>query len=106
MESKDWYAWINFMPPIPDDFHIVGEVEVPNPGVEVLLVPRVPQGINPHILMMDLHLVQKPGAWPQVMTWVQCRYDRILGPGSVKYTDAEVWCDGQRIASMKVDEVH
>ena len=26
METRNWYAWINTMPPKPDDFHIIGEV--------------------------------------------------------------------------------
>ena len=25
VETRDWYAWINLMPPKPDDFHVVGE---------------------------------------------------------------------------------
>jgi hypothetical protein len=34
IHSRDWYAWINLMPPPPDEFHVVGEVYVSNPGVE------------------------------------------------------------------------
>ena len=37
---------------------------------------REPQGINPAILMLDLHLVQKPGMWPQVLAVAHARYDR------------------------------
>ncbi|HJU40844.1 MAG TPA: hypothetical protein VJ724_14835, partial [Tahibacter sp.] len=86
MNTRNWYAWINKMPPPPDDFHVVGEVEVPNPGIEALLTVRSPQGINPDILLLDLHLFQKPGVWPQVVTWVQARYDKVLKPGSPCYT--------------------
>lgn len=106
MNTKNWYAWINLMPPKPDDFHVVGEVFVSNPGVQAELSPKEPQGINPSILLLDLHLVQRPGMWPQVMTWVQCRYDKILGPTSPKYTDVEIFHEGTSIATVKVDEVH
>ena len=52
-----WYARINMMPPPPDDFHVIGEVEVANPGVKAELTKRIPQGINQKILLLDLHLV-------------------------------------------------
>ena len=106
MDTRNWYAWLNLMPPKPDDFHVVGEVFVANPGVQGELCVREPQGINQNILLLDLHLVQRPGMWPQVMTWVQCRYDKVLGPNSLKYTDVEVFHNGASIAKMKVDEVH
>lgn len=105
MNTRNWYAWIDKMPPPPDAFHVVGEVEVPNPGVEALLCVRSPQGINPAILLLDLHLVQKPGMWPQVLTWVQTRYDRVLPPGSLDYTNVEIFYQNQSIAQMPVDIV-
>jgi hypothetical protein len=105
MDTRDWYSWVNLMPPPPDDFHVTGEVLVGNPGVQAELVPRVPQGIKPAILLLDLHLVQRPGMWPQVMTWVQARYDRVLLPGAIRYTDVEVFDGGSPIAKMPVDVV-
>lgn len=59
--------WNDTMPPKPDTFHMVGEVQVPNPGVEVLLAPRTPQGINPQTLLLTLLLVQRAGVWPQLV---------------------------------------
>lgn len=46
MNTRDWYAWINLMPPKPDDFHVVGEVFVSNQGVQAQLCVKEPQGIN------------------------------------------------------------
>jgi hypothetical protein len=105
METRDWYAWINRMPPPPDDFHVIGEVEVGNPGIEAILCPKVPQGINPEILLLDLHLVQRPGQWPDVVTWAQARYDKIFVSGSTAYTDVEVFHKGEVIASIKVESI-
>jgi hypothetical protein len=89
------------MPPKPDDFHIVGEVQAPNPGVDPLLVPRTPQGINPRILLLDLVLVQRPGVWPQIVVWKQARYDKV----NVTYDQVQVFCGGVEIASVPVETV-
>lgn len=106
METRDWYAWINLMLPKPDDFHVVGEVCVGNPGVEPYLSVKEPQGINPNILQLDLHLVQKPGMWPQVKTWVQARFDKVLTPNSPMYDQVEIFFNNESIARVEVEEVH
>ena len=103
-ETRDWYAWNNKMPPKPDDFHVVGEVQVANPGIEVSLIPRVPQGINPRILLMELHLRQLPGIWPQVVTWKQVRYDKVLVNSD--YESVTIFCGSDIIADIAVENVH
>lgn len=105
MDTRNWYAWLNQMPPKPDDFHVVGEVYVPNPGVSALLTYKEPQGINPEILLLDLHLVQQPGVWPQVFTWAQARYDSIIRPGGVNYKQVEVFYENDSIALIDVEIV-
>jgi hypothetical protein len=104
VETRDWYAWLNLMPPPPDELHVVGEVYVANPGVDPFLTPRVPQGINPQILLLDLYLCQRPGLWPQIMVWKPVRYDKVA-PG-VKYTEINVFCGDEMIANFPVHEVH
>ncbi|HEX3151564.1 MAG TPA: hypothetical protein VHR66_26040 [Gemmataceae bacterium] len=99
--TRDWFAWNNFMPPKPDDFHVVGEVQVPNPGVDLLLVPRNPQGINPHILLLDLILVQRPGLWIQIPVWKSVRYDKY----NASYTSVQIFACDQVIANVPVEEV-
>jgi hypothetical protein len=94
------------MPPKPDDFHVIGEVLVSNPGVRAELCVREPQGINPAVLLLDLHLVQQPGSWPQVMSWTQARYDRVISPNSTPYTNVEIFSGGNSIAPIPVDEIH
>lgn len=103
VETRDWYAWNNKMPPKPDDFHVVGEVQVANPGIEVSLIPRVPQGINPKILLMELHLRQLPGFWPQVLTLKQVRYDKILVNSD--YESVNIFCGSEIIADITVENV-
>jgi hypothetical protein len=101
--TRQWYAWLNTMPPKPDDFHVTGEVQVANPGIEALLLKREPQGINPSILLLDLHLVQKPGIWPAKVSWAQARYDEVPAAGS--YTEVNVFCESKAIARMDVQIV-
>lgn len=103
-QTQDWYAWINLMPPPPDDFHVVGEVYVPNPGVDPFLTPRVPQGTNPTILQLDLYLCQQPGIWPQVFVWKPVRYDKV--GRNFGYERVEVFCGEERIADFPVETVH
>lgn len=102
-KTKDWHAWNNLQPPKPDFFHIIGEVYVPNLGVEPHLHYAEPQGINPEILLLDLHLIQLPGAWPRVFVWKQVRYDRVITKG---YTEVEIRCDGNVLARVPVDDIH
>ncbi len=101
----EWKAWINKMPMSPRAIHVVGDVEVPNPGVEVLLTMRVPQGINPSILQLDLNLVQKPGIWPQVLACVQGRFDRVFVPKEADYTAVEIFSGGVRVLLIDPVEI-
>jgi len=102
-ETRDWYAWNNKMPPKPDDFHIVGEVQVANPGIDVAIIPRVPQGINPKIFLVDLMLRQQPGIWAQVLTWKQVRYDKVMVNSD--YESVNVFCGGEVVADVNVDNI-
>jgi hypothetical protein len=104
VNAKGWYAWTNLQPPPPNNFHVVGEVLVPNPGVKAILTPKEPQGINPTILLLDLILVQQPGFWPQVITWVPARYDKVV-IGS-PYKSVQIFSGDTAIAEVPVEEVH
>ena len=101
--NGDWYAWLDTMPPKPDNLHVVGSVLVPNPGVYAVLCKAVPQGINPAILILNLHLIQKPGIWPQVMTWAQARYDEVIASTASAPTQVQVIHDGSTVADLNVD---
>lgn len=94
------------MPPPPDELHVTGEVFVRNPGIEASLYAREIQENPSEILALDLHLVQQPGMWPQVMTWVQVRYDRILVPEeSPHYKEIKIFHNGELIAEIEVDKI-
>lgn len=105
MNPSNWYAWLDLMPPKPDELHVIGDVEVGNPGVQAELQERVPQGINPAILLLELHLMQRAGVWPQIISVAQCRYDRVIRPGMPAYTQVEIFHGGAQIALIDIDIV-
>ena len=103
VDTADWYAWINRMPPGPASFHLIGTVLVPNPGVSARLVKATPQGINPAELIMDLELDQAPGFWPQRVTSVSVRYDE--SPLGVAYTGVLIRIPDSDAVHIDVEEV-
>ena len=101
--TRGWYAWNNRMPIGPGSFHTIGEVEVGNPGIIAILAPKIPQGMNPTILLLDLHLRQRPGMWPQVVTWATARYDSDIP--DPPYTHVQVFCEEQEITNVPVENI-
>lgn len=97
-QCRNWQAWLNTMPPKPDDFHVTGDVLVGNPGIHPALTMREPQGINPTILLLDLHLIQQPGMWPQVMTCAPARFDRVMPPNATNYQSVEIYSGNEQVA--------
>jgi len=83
---------------------VMGEVQVPNPGVEVSLSYAVPQGINPAILLLRIEFYQRPGIWPQVLTWKQVHFARI-STGPANYTQADVVSGGLIAVHVPVQHV-
>lgn len=102
INTKNWYAWLNAMPPPPDDLHVIGKVLVANPGIEAILCERHPPGINPTILLLDLFLVQRPGPWPDVQTWTTCRYEEIYFDDDIRPSEVIVYFNGSEIQKIPV----
>ncbi|MHB8519868.1 MAG: hypothetical protein ACYDH9_03830 [Limisphaerales bacterium] len=103
ISTRHWYAWNDLMPPKPNHLHVVGEAQVGNPGVVALLSPKEPQGINPAILLLDLHLVQQPGNWTQQITWAQAGYTKIENG---TYHEVAIYFGGKEVAKIPVEDVH
>jgi hypothetical protein len=102
-DTRDWYAWVDLMPPGPKSFHVVGSVLAPTPGYKASMKPAVPQGINPKQLILELELVPLPGNWPQVLTWIEARYDQESFDGD--YDEVAIRCGGEILAVVPVEEV-
>ena|SRR5271157_1054315 len=100
-DTANWYACNDLQPPGPPSFHIIGEVEVPNPGIDVHLSEHVPQGINPTILLLELALVQKPGLWPQMVVHKHVRFEKT----NIAYKEVEILSHSTLIAKVPVEDV-
>ena len=101
LKTSNWFAWNNIQPPGPPSFHIIGEVQVPNPGIDVLLTKRSPQGINPQVILLDLHLMQRPGLWPQHVAIKQAHFEEWRA----RYSEADVLIGGSIIAHVPVVDI-
>lgn len=67
--------------------NVTGQVEVHNPGIKAKL-SYVPNDLNPSVLLLRIDFVQRPGVWPEVMTWVTASYSGVLvGDGPFKEAD-------------------
>jgi hypothetical protein len=104
IDTSDWYAWLNQMPPGPASFHVTCVAYLPTPGYDAQLVPASPQGINPNELILDLQVTPRPGIWPQVITPVSVRYDQ--SPAAVMYQGVLVREPDEDIVHLDVDVVH
>lgn len=102
VQTSDWAAWVNRMPPGPASFHVTGLVVLPTPGYEVALVPASPQGINPADLILDLVITERPGVWPQVLTTVSARYD--ISNYSGRYTSVLIRIPDDDAIQIPVEE--
>lgn len=103
IQTSDWYAWLDRLPPGPGSFHVTGTVIAPHPGYTARLVRAVPQGIHPADLLLDLVVDELPGFWPQVVTQIDVRYDEA--PLAVAYTSALVRLPGGDALRLDVEEV-
>lgn len=104
VDTTDWYAWLDKMPPGPASFHVVGNVVLPSPGNVARLVRAAPQGINPAELILDLAIERLPGFWPQVVTTVNVRFDE--SPAGIAYTGVLVRVPGGGDVHLEVETVH
>ena len=107
VQTRGWHAWIDRMPPAPARLHVVGEVEVGNPGIAALLVSRDAPDAVAGSLQLHLYLAQRPELWPQVMVWVNASYEKVLIPDDPSIDTVEVFYGGSclvRLPVAKADE--
>lgn len=73
---RNWVAYE--LSPVPNVTiaYVTGEVEVANPGIKVRLSPIISE--NPTVLVLRIDFIQRPGVWPDVLTWVTGKYAGAL----------------------------
>lgn len=103
LDTSEWFAWVNRMPPGPASFHVTGTVTLPSPGYEARLEYASPQGINPAGLILDLRVAKRPGSWPQMVTNVTVRYDVANYQG--RYDSVLIRLPDGEAIQLEVEEV-
>lgn len=95
--TSDWAAWIDMMPiqPTPGGtLHVIGQVDA---GTALaFLRKRQPQGFNPHILLLDLHVVN--GIVP-VKNPQQVHYSEGLDKDQ-RYTEVDIFFEGKEVGKI------
>jgi hypothetical protein len=76
-KSSNWKAWRNIMPGADPTLHVTGDVTAPTSGYSAVLSPRIPQGFNPEIYLLDLTVTPpSPGqVVNQVVTIIKVQYE-------------------------------
>jgi hypothetical protein len=85
-------AWIDKQPVGPNKLIVIGEVEVPTGGWNVILSPASPQGINPNVIILEIKATPPSGNVIQVITTIPLRYEE--SPPKHPYTDATIRSPG------------
>jgi hypothetical protein len=104
LETSDWKAWADFMPGIDTpSLHIEGQVQLPNPGYEVSLVP-VSQDNLAATLVFELQVTEKDGNWVQVVTTKPVEYEDSLYTGNDQ--QVQIRLPNGSVKEIKVERVY
>lgn len=96
----EWSAVQDFMPPGPPRLRVRGVCTMPTPGYRLSLTRTVPQGTNPAILLLDLHVEPPTGPVIQVLTPTPAEYEE---EGDQRFTHVQIQPEGTLIP---VEAVH
>lgn len=102
-ELSDFSAWINLQPPGPSKLIVVGKVVTNGGQLQPKLTERVPQGLNPTILLLDLTIVDTGGVGTADVAPRDVRFEKPASEG--EYKQVEIHFDGQLQLSLDVTEV-
>lgn len=78
-DKSTFKAWVDEMPGKSHEIIVAGKVSCPTTGFKVDLVKAIPQGINPHILILDLKITAPSGTVGQVVTPHEVRFEEANG---------------------------
>jgi hypothetical protein len=101
-KTKDWKAWQNLQPIGPPKLIVIGKVETSNANQTPQLSERVPQGVNPKILLLDLTM-QVSGKGGTVMGWQDVRFEKEIKKD--QYSGVDVLWENNSVAQIEVETV-
>lgn len=97
----EWSAVQDFMPPRPPRVRVRGVCTMPTPGYRLYLTRAEPQGTNPAILLLDLHVEPPDGPVIQVLTPIPV--DEYTEVGPQRFTEVRIMPQG---TIVPVEPVH
>lgn len=75
---RDWVAFRDLMPgPGRPTLIVTGRCTFPTSGWSVKLTPHIPQGVNPHDLLLDRIVTPPTGPVLDVLTTIEVRYEDV-----------------------------
>ena len=99
-KSGDWKAVLNLMPP-QKHLTVTGSMMYGDPSGNPTLQKKVPQGINPKILMLEV----VPPTDAKGNKKVDLKYEEDFQTED-QHTSVEVFYKNERIADIKIEKVH
>lgn len=97
----EWSAVQDFMPPRPPRLRVRGVCTMPTPGYRLHLTRSEPQGTDPEILLLDLHV--EPPSGPVIQVLTPTPVDEYTEEGSRRFTEVQIMPQGTRVP---VEPVH
>ncbi len=90
-----WEAVHNWQPPRPGKLTVTGVCDMPTPGYRIELKRKVPQGINPSILLLEKIVTPPTGPQPEVVTPTPVRaYEEVTQD---KFKEVMILPDNARV---------
>jgi hypothetical protein len=99
IQCGKWTAVHDHMPPGTPTLRVNGVCKTPTSGYRIKLVPAVPQGINPKILLLKKIVTPPKGIVPPIVTAVAVKYEKKT---KFEYTNVAILPDG---VTIKVKEI-
>jgi len=107
-KTHDWEAWNNLMPGIGSTktIHVTGKAKVNSGGWSAVLSKRVPQGINPAILMLDLQVTPPAPGGVVILPVLDLPLEYSEQFSGDKFTRVQVFCGEKEVANLPVKDAH
>lgn len=105
-KCKNWRALVNSIPGRSAEVTVSGDVQVGNPGVGARLTQRVLDPARQNLWVLDLHLFQQPGMWPQILTYTQVKWARMMEVDESLVSSIEIVHQGELVVLIdQIDKV-
>lgn len=97
----DWRAVQDTRAPLTPRLRVTGRCTFPTPGYKVTLKESVPQGTNPHILLLTKTVTPPKGLQPQVEQTILVGYEK--NNATTQYTSITILPE---VKTIKVEQIN